>query len=218
MLINGCTCLRLESFPQSINAKRRLLIIQRQPKDMLRRSLLDVESDRRSLKLTGICARLCFCHRRATRPDLLVTSCMPGEGKTTTAVNTGISLAQTGSKVLVVDADMRRPRVHSIFEIKNQKGLSTILSSDFNEAETMSLINHHEPSGLHVMTAGTVPPNPAELIGSEQMSRLLRLLEPHFAQIIIDSPPIGSFTDGVMASTMVDGVLLVVHSGKTSRA
>ena len=156
----------------------------------------------------------------AGRPPrtLLVTSSMPGEGKTTTAVNTAMSLAQTGAKVLVIDADMRRPRVHSIFEIKNHKGLSTILSNDFNEAETMGLINRHEPSGLHIITSGTLPPNPAELLGSDQMNRLLRLLEPQFTQIIIDSPPIGSFTDGVLASTMVDGVLLVVHSGRTSRA
>jgi capsular exopolysaccharide synthesis family protein len=143
---------------------------------------------------------------------------MPGEGKTTTAVNTALSLAQTGSKVLVIDADLRRPRVHSIFELKNKHGLSTILSSDLDEAETMKLITLHEASGLHIMTSGALPPNPAELIGSEQMGRMLNLLKPHFTQIVIDSPPIGSFTDGVLASTLVDGVLLVVHSGRTSRA
>jgi capsular exopolysaccharide synthesis family protein len=149
---------------------------------------------------------------------LLVTSSMPGEGKTTTAVNTALSLAQTGGNVLVIDGDMRRPRVHSIFELKNQKGLSTILSNDFDEAETMKLIIRHEDSGLHILPSGTLPPNPAELIGSEQMNRLLKFLGPQFTQIIIDSPPIGSFTDGVLVSTMVDGVMLVVHSGRTSRS
>jgi capsular exopolysaccharide synthesis family protein len=149
--------------------------------------------------------------------SLLVTSSVPAEGKTTTAVNTALSLAQTGAHVLLLDADMRRPRLHNIFGFGNQKGLSTILSSDMSEAEMLSLINEHGETGLHVLTSGAVPPNPAELIGSEQMRRLVRVLEGTFTHVIIDSPPIGSFTDGVLASTLVDGVLLVVHSGKTSR-
>ena len=148
---------------------------------------------------------------------LLVTSSMPAEGKTTTAVNAALSLAQTGVKVLVIDADMRRPRLHSIFHIKNEKGLSTLLASELTEAEVLKVIQEHE-SGLHILTSGALPPNPAELIGSDQMQKLLKTLQPHYSQIVIDSPPIGSFTDGVLAATMVDGVLLVVHSGKTSRA
>jgi capsular exopolysaccharide synthesis family protein len=149
---------------------------------------------------------------------LLVTSSVPSEGKTTTAVNTALSLAQTGAHVLLLDADMRRPRLHSIFNLGNQRGLSTILSSDLSEAEMLSVIKEHEATGLHILTSGAVPPNPAELIGSEQMRRLLKSLESTFTHVIIDSPPIGSFTDGVLASTLVDGVLLVVHGGKTSRA
>jgi capsular exopolysaccharide synthesis family protein len=149
---------------------------------------------------------------------LLVTSSMPAEGKTTTAVNTALSLAQTGATVLVIDADMRRPRVHSIFGVDNHRGLSTILSSDLSEAEMLNLIIQHEGSGLNILPSGAIPPNPAELLGSEQMRRLLATLEQTFNHIIIDSPPVGSFTDGVLASTLVDGVLLVVHSGKTSRS
>lgn len=148
---------------------------------------------------------------------LLVTSSVPSEGKTTTAVNTALSLAQTGAGVLVVDADMRRPRLHTIFEVGNARGLSTILSDDMSEAEILSMIHQHEGTGLNVLTSGAIPPNPAELIGSEQMRRLLKTLEGTFTHIIIDTPPVGSFTDGVLASTLVDGVLLVVHSGKTSR-
>lgn len=149
--------------------------------------------------------------------SLLVTSSVPAEGKTTTAVNTALSLAQTGASVLLLDADMRRPRLHSIFGLPNEQGLSTILSSDLSEAEMLSMVCEHEATGLHVMTSGAVPPNPAELIGSEQMRRLLKSLEGAFTHVIIDSPPIGSFTDGVLAATLVDGVLLVVHSGTTSR-
>jgi capsular exopolysaccharide synthesis family protein len=148
---------------------------------------------------------------------LLVTSSVPSEGKTTTAVNTAISLSQTGAKVLVVDADMRRPRLHNIFQIENRHGLSTILSSNMNEAEVLSMIQPYEESNLHLLTSGPVPPNPAELIGSEQMRQLISTLEDNYTHIVIDSPPIASFTDGVLVSAMVDGVLLVVHAGKSSR-
>jgi capsular exopolysaccharide synthesis family protein len=79
------------------------------------------------------------------------------------------------------------------------------------------MVYEHEATGLNILTSGAVPPNPAELIGSEQMRRLLKSLEGAFTHVIIDSPPIGSFTDGVLAATLVDGVLLVVHSGTTSR-
>jgi polysaccharide biosynthesis transport protein len=149
--------------------------------------------------------------------SLLVTSSAPAEGKTTTAVNTALSLAQTGANVIVIDADMRRPRLHTIFDLPNTRGLSTVLSNEMSEAEVLSLIYQHEGTGLNVLTSGAIPPNPAELLGSEQMRRLVRALEGTFTHVIIDTPPVGSFTDGVLASTLVDGVLLVVHSGKTSR-
>lgn len=148
---------------------------------------------------------------------LLVTSSLPAEGKTTTAVNAAISLAQTGASVLVIDADMRRPRIHKIFETENRRGLSTILSSEMNEAEVLSMIGQDETSGLHLLTSGPIPPNPAELLGSEQMRRLVVTLESTFTHIIIDSPPIASFTDGVLIATLVDGALLVVHGGKSTR-
>ncbi|HEY0544553.1 MAG TPA: polysaccharide biosynthesis tyrosine autokinase [Pyrinomonadaceae bacterium] len=148
---------------------------------------------------------------------LLVTSSVPSEGKTTTAVNTAISLSQTGAKVLVIDADMRRPRLHNIFQIENRLGLSTILSSESSEDEILSMINPYEDGNLFLLTSGPVPPNPAELIGSDQMRRLIETLEKNFTHIVIDSPPIASFTDGVLIAAMVDGVLLVVHAGKSSR-
>jgi capsular exopolysaccharide synthesis family protein len=155
----------------------------------------------------------------AGRPPrtLLVTSSMPSEGKTTTAVNTAVSLAQTGAKVLIVDADMRRPRLHSIFNLNNDHGLSALLSCEASEAEVSSAIQHDEESGLFILTSGPVPPNPAELVGSEQMLRLITTVTPNFTHVVIDSPPVAVFTDGVLIATMVDGVLLVVHSGKSSR-
>ena len=149
--------------------------------------------------------------------SLLITSSLPSEGKTTTATNTAISLAQTGARVLIVDADMRRPRLHSIFSIENGVGLSTLLSSELTDAEISGAIRVDERSKLNLLTSGPIPPNPAELIGSEQMATLLRMLQSRFSHIVIDSPPIASFTDGVLIASMVDGVILVVHAGKSSR-
>jgi polysaccharide biosynthesis transport protein len=148
---------------------------------------------------------------------LLVTSSQPSEGKTTTAVNTAVILAQTGAKVLVLDADMRRPRIHSVFNLENSLGLSGILSSKMTEAEMLAVVQHHEESGLYVLTSGRIPPNPAELLGSDQMRGLMATLGNTFAHIVIDSPPVASFTDGVLLSSVADGVLLVVHGGAASR-
>jgi len=153
---------------------------------------------------------------RAPR-SLLVTSSLPGEGKTTTAVNTAVSLAQTGVSVVIIDADMRRPRLRSIFGLSDRAGLSSILSNDLSEDDVLALVSQEPATGLHVLTAGPIPPNPAELLGSDQMRRLVAILQSKFNHVVIDSPPVSSFTDGVLISTMVDGVLLVVHGGKSSR-
>ena len=149
--------------------------------------------------------------------SLLVTSSLPSEGKTTTAVNTAISLAQTGASVLIIDADMRRPRLHSIFSVPNVEGLSTILSSNMPDKDMLDIITFDEATKLNVLPSGPVPPNPAELIGSDQMRHLLRTMEGHFTHVVVDSPPIASFTDGVLIGSIVDGVILVVHSGKSSK-
>jgi capsular exopolysaccharide synthesis family protein len=148
---------------------------------------------------------------------LLVTSSQPAEGKTTTAINVAVSLAQTGAKVLIIDADMRRPRLHSLFGLNNNLGLSSILATDMSDAEIANVAEWHESSQLHVITSGPIPPNPAELIGSEQMRRLIDALSAAYTHIVVDSPPVGSVTDGVLIASMVDGVLLVVHGGRSSR-
>jgi polysaccharide biosynthesis transport protein len=149
--------------------------------------------------------------------SLLITSSLPSEGKTTTATNTAISLAQTGAKVLIVDADMRRPRLHSVFNIPNGEGLSTLLSSESTDADITRVVQTDDGTKMHLLPSGPIPPNPAELIGSDQMANLLKRLQKHYTHVVIDSPPITSFTDGVLIASMVDGVILVVHSGKSSR-
>ena len=148
---------------------------------------------------------------------LLVTSSAPAEGKTTTSVNIALSFAQTGAKVLVIDADLRRPRLHTIFGQDNTAGLSSLLSSELTPTEISAALQCHIESGLYILTSGPVPPNPAELLGSEQMRELLERLSSCFTHIVIDSPPVASFTDSTLLGTMVDGVLLVVQSGKISR-
>jgi polysaccharide biosynthesis transport protein len=148
---------------------------------------------------------------------LLVTSSLPGEGKTTTAVNTAISLAQTNASVVIIDGDMRRPRLRSIFDLPERDGLSSILSSNMTIDDIMRCVVRDEVSGLFILPSGPVPPNPAELLGSDQMRKLLVILGEKFTHIVIDSPPVSSFTDGVLIGSMVDGVLLVVHGGKSSR-
>jgi capsular exopolysaccharide synthesis family protein len=155
----------------------------------------------------------------AGRPPrtLLITSSVPSEGKTTTAVNSAISLAQTGARVLIIDADMRRPRLHSIFNMSNGKGLSSLLSSEVKEAEISAAIQHDDDSGLFILPAGPLPPNPAELLGSEQMLKLISMVASMFTHVVVDSPPVAAFTDGVLIASIVEGVLLVVQSGKNSR-
>ena len=128
-----------------------------------------------------------------------------------------MTLAQTGATVLIIDGDMRRPSVHAAFGIENKGGLSSVLSSAMSEAEVLNLVQQEAESGLYLLTAGAVPPNPAELVGSDQMRKLISELGSTFDHIVIDSPPIASFTDGVLLSAVSDGVILVVRANECSR-
>jgi len=145
---------------------------------------------------------------------IMVTSVSPLEGKTTSAVNLAITLANAESRVLLVDADMRRPRIHKIFEVERKIGLSSVLVG------TESLKDAIVPSsveGLDILPVGHIPPNPSEIIGSKKMGQLLNALREKYSRIIIDSPPMLAVTDAMILSQMVDGVLLVIRSGETPR-
>lgn len=213
----------LAAIPAMESAPRRKLLLvgsgQEEPDERLRSELLIYADSRSSLAEAYRQLRTSILLSSAGHApkSLLITSSLPSEGKTTTATNTAISLAQTGARVLIIDADMRKPRVHSVFEMKNGEGLSTILSSNLADREILEIIRHDERTNLSVLTSGPIPPNPAELIGSEQMTKILRLFQEKYDHVVVDSPPITSFTDGVLIASMVDGVILVVHAGRSSR-
>jgi capsular exopolysaccharide synthesis family protein len=145
---------------------------------------------------------------------ILVTSSQPSEGKTTTAINTAITLAQSGAEVVIVDCDLRRPRLHSHFGMDNNRGLTNYLSGD---KDTESLLKTYpDLKNLKVVTSGPIPPNPAELLSSNEMRNLLTFLTGRFKHVIIYSPPAISFTDPAILSTQVDGVVLVAMANKSS--
>jgi capsular exopolysaccharide synthesis family protein len=145
---------------------------------------------------------------------ILVTSAQPSEGKTTTAINTAITLAQADADVIIIDCDLRRPRLHSHFEMENSRGITNYLSGD-RDLDSI-LRPYDELPKLKVITSGPIPPNPAELLSSNEMRHLLEELCLRFKHVIIDSPPAISFTDAAILSTLVDGVVLVAMANKSS--
>jgi capsular exopolysaccharide synthesis family protein len=145
---------------------------------------------------------------------ILVTSSQPSEGKTTTAINTAITLAQADADVVIIDCDLRRPRLHTHFGLDNNRGLTNYLSGD---KDTENLIRTYKDlPRLKIITSGPIPPNPAELLSSNEMRNLLEFLSGRFKHVIIDSPPAISFTDAAILSTLVDGVVLVAMANKSS--
>jgi succinoglycan biosynthesis transport protein ExoP len=145
---------------------------------------------------------------------IAITSPNLGEGKTTTVINTAIALSQTGARVLIIDADMRKPRVHKIFNHENGTGLSTFLS---RHGHLVSIIKKSEVPNLFYIPAGPIPPNPSELLGSNLFKKMLGVLEARFDHILVDSPPVLGFADAVVLSSSVNGVILTVLGGKTPR-
>ncbi|MEK6302029.1 MAG: polysaccharide biosynthesis tyrosine autokinase [Acidobacteriota bacterium] len=145
---------------------------------------------------------------------ILVTSSQPSEGKTTTVVNTAMSLAQLGAKVLIIDCDLRKPATHKVLGANHARGLSTYLS---REVELEGLIQELPIANISLLACGPIPPNPAELISSDKMKNMLASLAQRYDHILIDAPPIINVTDAVILSRMVDGVILVVHGGRSTR-
>jgi capsular exopolysaccharide synthesis family protein len=146
--------------------------------------------------------------------SLLVTSAGPSEGKTTVACYISTAMAQTGLRVLLVDCDMRRPRVHKVFGKSNDRGVTTLL---FDQGEIEDLDLSTEIPNLDVIPTGPLPPNPAELLQSERFAQFRRLVLSRYDRVVFDSPPIAPVTDAVVLATQVDGTVLVVRAFKTRR-
>ena len=143
---------------------------------------------------------------------ILVTSMGPGEGKTSTTINIARVFSQGGKKVLIIDCDLRRPRVHSVFSMQNDKGLSNYLTGNLHE----NIIHKVAGEEIFAITAGAIPPNPSDLVGSKKLKLLVEKISENFDFILIDSPPIQSVTDSLALTQLVDGTVVVVRVGETT--
>ena len=144
---------------------------------------------------------------------IVVTSSVPGEGKSTTSGNLAIALAQSGNSVLLVDCDMRKPSIHKKFKISNAAGTAELLLRKKLFEEVANNYNEN----LTIITAGKIPPNPSEMLASRAMTAFIEEMKKEFKYIILDTPPLQAVTDAQVLSTKADGVLLVVKAGSTKR-
>lgn len=144
---------------------------------------------------------------------IVVTSSVPGEGKSTTSGNLAIALAQSGNSVLLVDCDMRKPSIHKKFKISNAAGTAELLLRKKLFEEVANKYNEN----LTIITAGKIPPNPSEMLASRAMTAFIEEMKKEFKYIILDTPPLQAVTDAQVLSTKADGVLLVVRAGSTKR-
>ncbi|MFJ7667693.1 CpsD/CapB family tyrosine-protein kinase [Lysinibacillus sp. NPDC097195] len=146
---------------------------------------------------------------------ILVTSATPGEGKSTNVANLGVVFAQEGKKICIVDADLRKPTMHYTFQLQNLRGLSNLLTKQYDLSD---VLNSTDIPNLFVLTSGPIPPNPAELLSSKAMDSVIRQLINDFDMIIFDAPPLLSVTDAQILSNKCNGTLLIVNSGAVENA
>lgn len=155
-----------------------------------------------------------FARLDAPLKTILVTSSGPSEGKSTTVANLAITMAQMGTKTILIDSDLRRPVLHSIFNLQRTPGLTNYLAGNVPWKE---IVQETPIENLSLLTCGVLPPNPSELLGSKKMKNLLEELKEKYDMILFDSPPVIAVTDAAVLSTLLDGVVLVSSSGSTSR-
>lgn len=141
--------------------------------------------------------------------SLVITSSVPGEGKSTVSSNIAVVFAQSGKRVLLVDADLRKPTAHHTFGVTNGYGLSNILT---RKATLQEVVKETRVDGLHLITSGPIPPNPAELLASKSMEQLIKDVTEMYDLVVFDAPPALAVTDAQILSNKVDGTILVVYS------
>jgi capsular exopolysaccharide synthesis family protein len=146
---------------------------------------------------------------------IMVTSAGPGEGKSTTVANLAATYAQNDKRTVLVELDLRKPTVHKTFKLSNRLGISHVLTKQANLDE---VIQETTVSNLSAITAGMIPPNPSELVGSKALGKVIEQLREQFDHIIIDTPPVLALTDAQLVATYCDGVVLVAESGKVKRS
>lgn len=144
---------------------------------------------------------------------ILATSTVPNEGKTTTIANLAVTMAQAEQRVILVDCDLRRPSLHTIFGLPNEEGLTSLM---LQEGGRMP-VQRTEVPGLLVLTSGPTPPRPADVLGSKRMEAVIESLRQNADIVLFDTPPVTAVTDAVVLATKVDGVLLVFRAGATKR-
>ena len=146
---------------------------------------------------------------------LACTSAMPSDGKSTTIANLAVTIAQQGQKVLLVDADLRRPTIHQIMEVKNQYGLTSLLTK--RESPEVAILPTHRANNLYILPSGPIPPNPSELLGSKMMEDLIMELSKVYDLILFDTPPVLAVTDAQVLGSRCDGVIIVIRSQQTEK-
>lgn len=165
------------------------------------------------------CARFIRTNLLFMSPDkplksFLVTSAAPQEGKTTTAISLAVTMAQSGSRTLIVDTDMRRPRLHRAFGVSNDKGLSSTI---VGESTLDDAIQATDAQDLDVLVCGPIPPNPAELLHTAAFKHIVKQLSERYERVIFDSPPVGAVTDPVVLGTHLDGAVVVLKAQRTTK-
>lgn len=141
--------------------------------------------------------------------SLVITSAGPGAGKSTISANLAVTFAMQGKKVLIVDADMRKPTVHKTFHLPNRDGLTTLLTE--RDVDIKDIVHRVDTEGLYVITSGIIPPNPSELLSSNRMNQVIKEFEELFDLIIFDMPPVIAVTDSQIMSSKADGTIFVVN-------
>ena len=189
-----------------------------------RQLLKDIEMDP-SLKFRveeaykSIRTNIMFSVMKKGCKTIVISSSIPNEGKTTTTINIAIALAQANQKVLLIDGDLRKPKIHHYFSVPNSPGLTNYLGSKVgssNRTDLLSVIHATEYENLSVLCSGSIPPNPAEILGSEPMAEFLEEIGNDFDYIIIDTPPINVVSDALPVIRESDGVVLVVRSNQST--